>query len=431
MQEDTFPEDGHSALPPSLGDPMVVAMGKSMMDDMTPDMGNIVYAVKCRICDGRGSTGKIRILTEGSKKIRIVPAVQEEPPLNVEGGLKDDYVLRKEKSIRKGTFKGKLGRLVMESVQPTSLRLPPVRSDKDCPVTTMTTVTIRFDPADEDSQPPRLSSLQTKLKIATFYASVPLREIPTKSSDFHYSSVRGLFVETLNLSSRCLANQGWQKHDSESAPGPPARRDSTWSNLSTSSINIPTPSAAYKGKTFYTARIVVPVSLPKSNKVFVPTFHSCLVSRIYALDLCLSINTPSASMSDPTLHLKLPVQISSEGRAHEQTRFSAEEANAITSREVNEFFNPRSVAPPSPKLTERAPLSAPPSPGPGYTHRLESLHEGRRSTQYGIRRNGAQQRFQSLSFEDEEIQENTEAAMAAPPGYSTFGARNRRSSQQS
>lgn len=206
---DTFPEGGHLALPPSLGDPMVANLGKSLMDDMAPDMGLIAYTIKCRITKGRGTTGKIRILTESTRKLRIVPAVQEEPPLNAEGGLKDDYKLRKEKSIKKGFFKSKLGRLVMESVQPTSLRLPPVRTDSGSAVTTMANVYVRFDPANEDSQPPRLNTLQTKLKVATFYASVPQREIPTKSSDYHYSSVKGIFVETVNLSSRCLANQSW------------------------------------------------------------------------------------------------------------------------------------------------------------------------------------------------------------------------------
>ena len=36
-----FPEGGHMALPPSLGDPLVASMGKSLMDDMAPDMGTI------------------------------------------------------------------------------------------------------------------------------------------------------------------------------------------------------------------------------------------------------------------------------------------------------------------------------------------------------------------------------------------------------
>ena len=422
---DNFPEDGHLALPPSLGDPMVASVGKSLMDDMAPDMGTIAYAVKCRITNGRGVTGRIRILTEGSKKLRIIPAVPEAPPLNAEGGLKDDYRLRKEKGIRKGIFKSKLGHLVMESLQPTSLRLPPLRSESDCPVTTMATVNVRFDPADESCQPPRLNTLEAKLKIATFFASIPMQEIPGKSSDFHYSSVKGIFVDALNLSSRCLANQGWVKHSSSSTPGTPVRRDSAWSSSSASNHNIPLPSSAYNGKTFYTARVVVPISLPKGNKIFVPSFHSCLVSRVYALDLYLSLSTPSTSVSDPTLHLKLPIQVSSEGNPDAQPTISADEANAIASREANDFFNPRSVAPPSPEFTELAQLDAPPSPGPGWTHRsaLSTLSNGP-SPEYTMRMNVAQQRFQSLSFENEERgDEREQAALAPPPGYSALSSR--------
>jgi len=429
-KQSTFPEGGHLALPPSLGDPMVASMGKSLMDDMAPDMGTIVYAIKCRVTNGRGTTGKIRILADDSRKLRIIPAVQEAPPLSVEGGMRDDYKLRKEKPIRKGLFKGKLGNIVMESVQPTSLRLPPVRSDSECPVTTMATVKVRFDPAKETSQPPRLNNLQAKLKVATFFASVPMQDLPGKSSDFHYSSIKGIFVEALNLSSRCLANQGWKKHSSPSTPATSSRQDSAWSTRSTSSTSnnsFPSPSSAYNGKSFYTAQVVVPISLPKGNKVFVPSFHSCLLSRVYALDLYLSINTPSASVSDPTLHVKLPIQVSSEGNPHPQPTLSADESDAIASREANDFFTPRSMAPPSPQLTEQAQLGAPPSPGPGWTHRADlSQLAGRPSPEYGMRGHNAQQRFQSLSFENEErIEEREEEVLAPPPGYSAFGGRNR------
>ena len=114
-------------------------------------------------------------------------------------------------------------------------------------------------------------------------------------------------VETLNLSSRCLSNIEWEKHTSATSQNP----------------GVPKPSEAYKGGFFYTTQVVVPVSLPKGNKVFVPSFHSCLVSRIYALDLYLSVNTPSTTLTDPTLHLKLPIQVSSEGNPHAKPTISA------------------------------------------------------------------------------------------------------------
>lgn len=417
-KDDTFPEGGHLKLPPSLGDPMVASMGRSLMDDMAPDMGSIAYAIRCRVTSGRGLTGKHKVLVEHSKKLRIIPAVQEEPPLNVIGGVEDDYKLRKEKAIKKGLFKGRLGRLAIESAQPASLRLPPIRADDCRPVTTLATVNVRFDPANDDCEPPRLNNLQAKMKVVTFFASIPLQDLPMRSSDFHYSSVKGIYAETVNLSSRCLANQPWEKHTSAI----PVRRAST-RPVSPTAKYIPEPSSTYNGKTFYTARVIVPISLPKGSKVFVPSFHSCLVSRVYALDLYLSVNTPGAAITDPTLHLKLPIQISQEGSSTAHPVITADEANAIAARETNNFFSPRSIAPPSPEYTEVAQFprheDAPPSLGPGYSHREAlSAVEGRPAPQYAVRMNGGQQRFQSLSFENEE------AVLAPPPDYSAVGGRN-------
>ena len=410
-------EDTHLRLPPSLGDPMVAAMGRSLMDDMAPEMGSVAYSVRCRMTGGRGTSGKIRVIAEASKKLRIIPAVPEEPPMDAESGLNDDYRLRKEKTIKKGFLKSKLGRLVMQSAQPTSLRLPPVRSETEAPVTTMATVNIRFDPADESYQPPNLNNLQAKLKVATYYASLPMRTLPTPSNDFRFNSIQGLYVETLNLSSRCVSNQQWEKCEAPS----PRYRDSGWSDLKP---DIPEPSSAYKGGSFYIASIMVPISLPKSNRVFVPTFHSCLLSRVYAVDLYLSVQPPSTTITSPVLHLKIPVQISSEGNPNALPAISAEEATAIASRQANAFFDPRSIAPPSPDSRERAqlqliPSEPPPSPGEGYTHRQDLSHLNTRPTpEYTTRMNGAQQRFQSLSFDDEE------AALAPPPDYSSSSISN-------
>ena len=410
-KEANLPANTHLSLPPSLGDPTVAAVGKSLMDDMAPDMGSVAYSVRCRMTGGKGTSGKIRVIAEASKKLRIIPAVPEEPPLNAEGGMNEDYRLRKEKTIKKGFLKPKLGRLVIQSAQPTSLRLPPVRSKGEASVTTMATVNVRFDPADDSCQPPRLNNLQAKLKVATYYASVPMRSLPTNSHDFRFSSIQGLYVETLNLSSRCLSNQQWEKCEASTS----GRRDSGWSGPK---ADIPEPSSTYKGGSFYIASIMVPVSLPKSNRVFVPTFHSCLLSRTYAIDLSLSIQPPSTTVTSPVLHLKVPVQISSEGNPDALPVISAEEATAIASRQANDFFNPRSIAPPSPEYRERAqlqflPSDPPPSPGEGYTHRQDLSHlNDRPSPEYSVRMNGAQQRFQSLSFENEE------AALAPPPDYS-------------
>ena len=354
--------DMHLALPPSMGDPMMASERKHLLDDMCPDMAVVSYALKARITQGRGPNGKHIIIAEGARKVRIVPAVEEHPPLDVRGDCTDDYKPRAEKLLKKGFFKGKLGCLVAEADQPKSLRLPSVRAKWNTPITTMARVNVRFDPANENTHPPSLGSLATKLKIVTFYASVPMKEIPIRSSEYHYSSIKGLYVDVINLSSRCIGSTQWEKYPQASA----IRRDSALSTVSGPG-KIPDPSPAYKGQSFYVASLVVPITLPRT-KVFLPTFHSCLMSRVYALDFYLSTSGTGLKSS---MHLKVPIQISSEGNPHNRPSISEDEAAAIARREASEYFTPRSIAPPitsfnEPSLEPRLPQARHDMPPPGY-----------------------------------------------------------------
>lgn len=395
-------QDAHLNLPPSLGDPMTATLGRILLDDMAPEMAVISYAIKVRIVHGRGSTGKQIIAAENSKKIRIVPALKGEPPVKVLGGLKDDYRLRKEKEIKKGLFKGKLGCLTIESAQPKSLRLPPLNSTSTYPVTTMATVTVRFDPAEDGSKPPRLSTLSTKLKAATYFASVPMRDIPAKATEFYYNSTRGIYVETVPLSSRCVASAQWECHSADTL----IRRDSGFSTLSNPLI--PTPSCSYAGKTFYTAQLLVPITLPQSKRVFVPTFYSCLISRVYYLDLCLGINAPSATVTAPSLHLKLPIQISSEANPDARPSISAQEAEAIAAREANELLSPRSFVSPGIGSVEGSRFSGFEFPSPEYSESRDQDTRHVPSPDYV-------EYAQSITHPDIEI--------TSPPGYYNFARR--------
>ena len=485
-KNDTFPDGGHLGLPPSMGDPLVAGTGQQCLDDMAPDMSCISYSVKCRLTGPRAASGRHTVLAENTRKLRIVPAVPEAPPLDVRGGEFDDYRLQVQKSIKRGFLRKKLGHISMESAQPKSLRLPPLRSDGEHNVSTTATVNVRFDPRDHNAQPPRLQSMSTKLKIATFYSSQPLRDIPSKENEFHFSNVKGIFANSINLAHRCVENTDWKKHETKTGRVAPRHRDSGYSFSGT---DIPQPSEGYDPKLpYYTARVLVPVSLPKDNKVFLPTFHSCLISRVYTLHLYLSFLTPQTSVKDPTLHLKLPLQISVEGKENIQLTMTPQEAAAIASQRANEFFNPRSIAPPNPELTHSstitgsrtprmgfntpirtsideesatfssprsatndsatiaedvqgevrasqpsAPASAmdyapqiasneeiPPTPGPGWSHRPSVIPDPAQLRVYTMRPGAPQQRFQSLSFEDEEAEAMrtlADESRVPPPDY--------------
>lgn len=358
--------DAHLRLPPTFGDTEPENKA-DRIDDMAPEMASIRYGVYAKISRVKHESTASRRVTVVAKarKLRIVPAVDEQPPLDVDHN--EDYVLRKEKKLRKGLLKGKLGTLVVEAQQPQSLRLSPPNSDSGERATSMANVLLRFDPSDDNAQPPRLSTLSSKLKAVTFYSSAARRDFPSRS-DSLTDLGNGAHSETIDLSSRCIANVEWQLIQPEarklsscsSSEATPPRRTS--SNVSGPLIP-PEPSQTYAGGPFYVARILVPIELP-ANKAFVPTFHSCLISRTYTLALHLSTNsTPTIGGN---MDLRLPIQISSapspDANLPPPPSLATMDGVAVDddgaeAAGADEFFEPRTIHTPAAGFIGRSRLS--------------------------------------------------------------------------
>jgi hypothetical protein len=159
----------------------------------------------------------------------------------------------------------------------------------------------------------------------------------------------------------CIASAQWQKQPASANPTPSDnidRRDSGISDCSALTIDahntvIPPASKNYKHGSFYTASILVPITLPL-DKNFIPTFHSCLLSRTYILSLNVSAHAPG--VKDPSLHLKVPLQVAAEGSATGNENARARSAEVGVIDEVGRMFTPRSVAPP----TSSSGMDAPP-----------------------------------------------------------------------
>ncbi|KAJ4292639.1 hypothetical protein N0V90_009302 [Kalmusia sp. IMI 367209] len=345
-----YVRDTHLMLPPSLGDAELSGFGGILLDDMAPEMAKISYGVKVRIMQVHEGENKLSLLTQKTRKVRVKPAFEEQPPLNMDGNKA--YRPRLERSIKKSLFKGKAGTLIAQASQPKPLTIPGARTLDAKPITTRAKIILRFDPAEENSLPPKLGSLKTNIKVSTFYSSAPRNNFPTREG-LSYDRTQGAYTDTISLSTMCIGTSPkWEKQPASASPLPEdddSRRDSgisDCSSISTASttFEIPRPSANYKKGSFYTACILVPITLPL-NKNFLPTFHSCLVSRTYALSMNLSVHAPG--LSDPTLSLKVPLQVCAEGSAtgNENARARSEEAAGVLA-EADRIFSPRSVAPP-------------------------------------------------------------------------------------
>lgn len=347
-------KSAHTQLPPTLGDAMFSDDGKTMINDMAPMMSEISYKLKVAVMKKNRPPNPrpFWAISSVAKKIRIIPATMEQPPLEVGCNNINGYRVRQEKHVRKALLGGKAGRLVVSAAQPKPLQLPaPGSKGFKAPVSSHVRLHVRFDPETEDEQPPRLKSTASKLKVSTFYGTKPWTDFPSKYiAEAYQHPAHDVYSETISLSSLCVASAQWKKHDGTEVSLNDSRRSSyvsdTSSSLADSLTHHPSASSSYCGKTFYTASIVVPVTLP-ANKTLVPTFHSCLVSRLYTLDLSLSYQPASKKLPlTPSISLKIPIQITS---APGNGLASLDMSNLLLpdTQIEEEYYRPRNIAPPS------------------------------------------------------------------------------------
>ena len=346
----------------------------SVYDDLAPEMSKITYVIHVKVIKNKDRDGRNVVLVEGMKKLRVVPAMAEAPPMSLGHGF-DDYVLSKTKLLRKGVFSGKLGRITASVAQTRAIMLPLSTPDSIMPIpaTTMATVNLRFDPQDASSKPPKLGGLRTKIRATTFYAARPAQEFPTRiSMAAAVESTRGVYDFGVPVSSLCVEAVIWEMQTS--APST-QRRNSDSSVTSTDDSDNATATEQKNIGTYYTATILVPINLP-SSKRFVPSFHTCVVSRVYTLEMLLTIQTPGTVVPSSSISLRVPVQIAAMGNLTGFTELTPAEAAAELA-EVNEFFRPRVIEMPSEEFIGTSTLSSELPPSYDFSSQLGAVEPGR------------------------------------------------------
>ncbi len=359
--------EAHLRLPPTMND-----VDTTTRDDLAPDMAKIHYAIKVKVTRTREHDGKVVGLAKSGRKIRVLPTIPEAPPMHILSSDKD-YTLSVTKSLRRGMFIGTLGKITVSASQTKALVVSP--SSTSASPTILATLKLRFDPAESRAQPPRLGSLTSKIKASTFYAVKPLKNLANRASMVeNYDVTRGVYTTTIALASRCVEAVNWSYHALPS-PAQSIRRDSGYSTCSSTSVDSTSSEASEstltpnsgKGKGgWYEADVLVPLTLP-SCKTWLPTFHSCLVSRIYCLDLSLSVHTPGTGVPASTISLRLPVQISSS--AEDWMEASLGSLSLVDEAVgVEEYLRPRVMSIPAEEFVGQSVL-------PGHPHGRAGSHD--------------------------------------------------------
>lgn len=324
-------EHAHTLLPPTLGDTMVtLRKGRNaLVDDLCPDMCRVAYFVRTAVVKREGGR-KRKVLGSETQKVRVMPVVEEQPPLSIPDHEVDGYCVRKEKDLRRGWTRAKRGTLVVSASQPR-----PIVSNGggDESVNSVATLDLRFEPVTEDEAPPALGTVWTKVTSSTFFSAQPWSDFPagTKASSWAQLG-RGVYLETVPLSTRCVASASWTKH---------SRGDSLASSSSLSTSSALTASST--SESYYTASLIIPIT-PPPTKTLVPTFHSCLLSRTYSLDLSVSYHTPHTSrLLGSTVSLRVPIQVTSAPRDMPSKNAGVDVSEMEGDVDVEAFFTPRDV----------------------------------------------------------------------------------------
>lgn len=391
--DEDIASNAHLLLPPSLGNRKVTSDGVEFKDDMAPEFTRITYYVRVTV-NAPPQAGKEKVITEATRRIRLIPHFIDEPPFDVMNS-KDDFVYTRIKKLKKGGLpfhKGDLGTLTVWANQPDPLRLPPAGEHHDQHLTGMTKVHIRFDPKDVSTKPPKLSNLLTKLKVHTFYSSRHLesflnRRYPTAQGG--KVGPWGKYVTTIDLPNRCVtAATQWRKHEPSTDPAYvplettlsriPTRGSHISSSDEDSSDSDAEPAMKGRGNkatvrnyarennggttesarsslrpfepfepaptnsTYYTCNIPSPFTFP-ADKTLLPTFASCHIARQYSLSLALNVHTVGALTQMLQVRLSVPLQISVAARKGTEGESRQLPEMMITTRdaELSSLLGPR------------------------------------------------------------------------------------------
>lgn len=331
-------QDQHVCLPPT--------MGKWEKDDMAPQMAQVDYQVKARVFRQPDlGQRKIKVM-EATQSLLILPASAEEPPLNI---TKHDriYKLSHSKTLRKNLLAGKLGRLTAEAAQPQAAILRP---DGLAISNTTTRIDLKFDPAAADILPPKVTGVSAKVIAHTYYSAGSIAQLPNLGEWSKQVGVekRGEYQTSVGLPHVTeTANGGrlarWTQHLSSAV-----RRDSGYASdvsdggrrgSGASKKHSPSKPAS---PIFHTATLQIPIDMTAmlAKKTPIPTFHSCITSRVYTLHLTVSLASGTATN---TVNFSLPLQIVVEEDPRHGSGLvglpSFEES--VQEAEVDEFLRPR------------------------------------------------------------------------------------------
>ena len=276
---------------------------KNSVPSTAPNVVSITYCIEAKLLRDDMS----RPLGETSRVIRIMPIVEEEPPLQIWGTIGKESVATTMAYLEGKAWTGSQGKMEMEVAQPKSLRVPISTGYDTCQkesVETRAQMKLRFEPIEVNGIPPKLTRITAKLRAATRVSSNLMLDCPYRVGDRPDGTDDDLSVETIPLLGGSVTEVKWHR---ESAVQEQDARTSDTTG----------------GRKYFTTILPLRLVLPL-KKQYLPTFHSALISHFYVVVLILSfrIHGEVISPRKETMRLEVPVQVSSELFVNNESHFS-------------------------------------------------------------------------------------------------------------
>ncbi|KAF0330331.1 arrestin domain-containing protein [Colletotrichum asianum] len=250
--------------------------------DMAPKLLGIRYHIKAKIVreSGPQCPRPSEVLSEAQYEINLLAASPEEPPLSV-NTRDSQYRVIESKNVSKALFSGPLGRVTAAAAQPPTIHLS---RDGRSACSSSFQANLIFEPSVTSVTPPEVVLQSVKILAQTWYSTKVMNGLPNMGS----------LREPFNISARVL----WEtlKYESWKPKTLPDSQDSAEAKEESWDSAPPTP---------YSTTLRAEFRLPTEKYVFPPTFHSCLISRTYALQISMSAGGTDIS-------LVLPIQIAME-----------------------------------------------------------------------------------------------------------------------
>ncbi|TDZ53196.1 hypothetical protein CTRI78_v007075 [Colletotrichum trifolii] len=254
----------HMRLPPTVGN--------WERDDLSPSMATVVYEIVAQVAPERDANSPGT--TEARIPLKVLPDFPEDPPLQITD-RDGRYAMTKTKFIRRSWLQSKRDWIAITATQPNSLRLScggnqALDNEPSALIDILVSCALT-------SAAPEVEIEHLAIEAFTWFSGVPMHTLPELGEPRDASGTRHelKFSTAIKLPLTALGDVKWEAggHDT--------------------------------GRQTWKATVRIPIRLPTTQKMFLPTFYSCFVARTYALHVPVCV-------SGVKFHLTLPLQVTVE-----------------------------------------------------------------------------------------------------------------------